>query len=822
MLQTTSRLGVTVLLLLFLFMGAAPVSGQNLRLKVEGTPQQGYGVALYDGNQKLLKDAGAFSLHLSNLDLTSDTTFNEWRGASWTGNDSVVVLQKETYMKALDSKLTAKVTYQIVNPHIVKKTVELLQPSMLSMYYILRENNVPAQQPKKYVTFEQDNFPGGFIHELFPSAGFVTADNTTVGFLTDAGYKNQFTRTTRRRFSGRGGGFVGMRKLPDPRLFSTATPEERAQGKDYVRLTFGEMFNLNAGTETVLPLPQKFMPEGKLSVSRKDSLITMNCQSGAKAGIRLMTPISGQKVYTISFKVKGNLPVALKLYRVKNGQQGPELEHGVKYIDAFPSKPDEWTEFKGSILVPYIEGDSVSMFIGNTSGKAGKMQIKNLAIAENHAAIQPYNILPLGKKETKTTYIFVEPWKSHRDFMIDSQSRLAEGKGFKGSLIEKMLYANANMLNWITSVNDFTPFSVPNMNYSPDMYNRDSFWTTVATHNKKLNLAIWNQWAKTQTPEGAIGTIITPYMGSVEAKDNEATIEWLVWALVNQRRYGVQLPKEKIDKAVSFVLNSFDENHDGICESHFSMSQIDVCDYVPKTDRLAVNQGMFAVALHTIKALGYDISDDYLNKAESAYRKFYDPKRKHLLFDRQYPDLISLTDLVPEFLSLWLFNQPMLTDEMVVNQLNHMPYLNKVPNSPHPEMGTTAPILVRLTNDAKGYSYMTSDYQPFGEFGKTNYADHSRDGFYYNGGSWMRAEYCAYVVGLKHGWPKAKEMMENRAWAEINLNPKWPFSKEFIPTHWKSTDEWWLSTRGLSWNVFILMADEVAGLRTPDMDPDYK
>jgi len=28
--------------------------------------------------------------------------------------------------------------------------------------------------------------------------------------------------------------------------------------------------------------------------------------------------------------------------------------------------------------------------------------------------------------------------------------------------------------------------------------------------------------------------------------------------------------------------------------------------------------------------------------------------------------------------------------------------------------------------------------------------------------------------------------------------------------------------RGLCWNVFILMADEVAGLRKPDMDPGFK
>ena len=86
----------------------------------------------------------------------------------------------------------------------------------------------------------------------------------------------------------------------------------------------------------------------------------------------------------------------------------------------------------------------------------------------------------------------------------------------------------------------------------------------------------------------------------------------------------------------------------------------------------------------------------------------------------------------------------------------------------------------------------------------------------------MRAEYCAYVTGLKHGWVKARSLMENRVWAEINLNPEWPFSKEFIPTKWTTTDSWWPSTRGLCWNVFILMANEVAGLRTPGMDPDYK
>jgi len=50
---------------------------------------------------------------------------------------------------------------------------------------------------------------------------------------------------------------------------------------------------------------------------------------------------------------------------------------------------------------------------------------------------------------------------------------------------------------------------------------------------------------------------------------------------------------------------------------------------------------MLAIALRTARELGYNISESYINKAEQAYRDFYDSKRKHLLFDRNYPDIIS-------------------------------------------------------------------------------------------------------------------------------------------------------------------------------------
>jgi hypothetical protein len=795
---------------------------QQLSLKVAGDGQAGYHVDIYNDKLLLVTNTEEFSIQLFNNDLSTVANFPHWKGQSWNGNAKQITLIRDAYIKEFDANLSVSVTYQLLNDTIVKKTVELMQSSMPGMLYILQQTARPAETPKRYVTFEYDSFPGGFVHEMFPSAGFITPGNLVVGFLTDAGYKNQFTRNTRRRFSGRGGGFVGMRRLPDVNLFSVANVTERAANNNYIKQTFGELYNLDAGSATILKVPAAYQKEGNAEIENQNGRISITGHAGGRAGIEFIAPLKDQKVYTISFLCKGNAPLALKLFRVKNGQKTLELEDGVKYIDNFPAVENEWVLFKGSILVPYIENDSVSMFIGTQSGKECKLEIKDLQFIEHQPHQQPYNILPLGEKVTKTTYIFVEPWKTHQQFMVASQLRLAEAKGFKGSLIEKMLYANFNILTWITDVNDFTPFNVPNMNYAPDMYNRDSYFSTVASYNKELNLSIWEQWGKTQTPKGGIGTIITPLMGSVEAKDNEATIEWLIWAMMNKRRFGVILPQDKIKKAVDYVLNEFDSNRDGICKAHFSLSQVDIVDFNPKTDRLGVNQGMLAIALRTIKELGFDIAESYIEKAEKEYRNFYDVKRKHVLFDKNFPDIISFTDLEPEFFSLWLFNRPILTDEMVKNHLDQMPVLNKVANSPHPEYGTTAPVCVRLTKDVKGYAYLSSDYQPFEKFGEENYSNGKSDGFYYNGGSWFRAEYCAYVVGLKHGWKKAAPLMENRVWAEIYLNPKWPFSKEFIPTKFTTTDSWWPSTKGLCWNVFILMADEVAGLRTPDMDPDYK
>jgi hypothetical protein len=100
-----------------------------------------------------------------------------------------------------------------------------------------------------------------------------------------------------------------------------------------------------------------------------------------------------------------------------------------------------------------------------------------------------------------------------------------------------------------------------------------------------------------------------------------------------------------------------------------------------------------------------------------------------------------------------------------------------------------------------------------------SYADHRMDGVYYNGGSWMRSEICGYVTGMLHGWKPAKKAIANRMWAETHISEDFPTGQEYLAT--AAANPFFGYHRVFAWNSFVLQALEMAGLRTPDMDPDY-
>ena len=386
------------------------------------------------------------------------------------------------------------------------------------------------------------------------------------------------------------------------------------------------------------------------------------------------------------------------------------------------------------------------------------------------------------------------------------------------------------MLCWIAGPESLRPICAPSIWYSAagEMYLRDSFFALNGIHNRELNESVFNLWAENQGPDGAINTLVEPNLANVERKSNDSTPLWLMWALLNRRRFCTELPMEKVRKAAEYCLRTYDPRREGLCWAQFVMGQLDVIRYPEGTSTICENQGMLAVTARVIKELqipgvSATISGEYLGKAEELYRSYYDSARKFMRPARDIADAVGFAEIFPEYLSLWLFGRKILSDEMVVNHLDRIPAMMPRKDCPHPEAGgALRPIFIGLPEGGRSedWSYFNQSWHPMvSDSFAVSYANHGMDGIYYNGGSWMRIEVCGYVSGKLHGWSGATKAIANRLWAELNLSSDFPTSQEYLATD--LAHPFFGYHRVFAWNSFVLQALEQAGLRNPEMDPDY-
>jgi len=782
-------------LFLLLFFTTIPgLFSQNVSLQLSGNEENGYEIQVLYGNKKVATNEvnGEFNLIIENTDRSISDTLHNWKAKQAEENSDGIKLSGQYYQKDLMTYITIEVDYSIVNDYVIKKEINLEQNNIPLLFYQLENKLTPADEPVSYWSFDHLDHQGGSIREIYPAAGFFLEDSVAVGLLTDAGHKNQWTRNIRKRPTDQRTtsiGFKAVQTIADVNLYRIATNEERSQKDNYVSLTFGELSDYNAGQPT--PLNNNYLTvavpynEGKINAIKGDDFIVTpdKKQPETNSGVKIpFTTADG--FYTVKFKYKSAQPINLRLLKTYNNT---DEVIGFHYKTGIPASSDEWLTFEESALLQGLEGSDAQLVIESKSD----IIINDFEILEINPKKYPYHRMPIGEKQTKTIFMFVQKAKDIRDIRLASQTRLSEGMEFEGSDEEKVLFADFMMLTWITSPQDFSPHNVPSINYAPDMYNRDAFWSVVSVYDKELNESIWKKWGGTQDPRGAIGTIITPYMGSIEKKGNEATCEWIWWGLINKRRFNSTLDTVRLKKALDFCFQEFDPERDGIVSSHFSLSQNDVVHYEQKKSSLAVNQGVYAITLMAAKELGFEIEQEYIDKTVQEYRKFYDKEKGYIISDKDFPYVVSFTDLMPEFVSWWLWDKPILDSDMVINTLNKFPVINDC-----------SPIIIHEAD-----TFFTMENKPF--LPNMYWAN----GQYYNGGSWMRNEICAYVVGKKHGWEPAEERIKKRMLAEINLNYEEPFSHEIIPMDLSQPNCWWPSARVFSWNIFALIALEAAEMR---------
>ncbi|MDP4085319.1 MAG: hypothetical protein Q8934_11995 [Bacillota bacterium] len=705
---------------------------------------------------------GEFNLILENEDRSHRERIVDFKATKIIEDKDSLVLVGEHFIKMLDTTIEFKISYNIINETLVEKKIELVQRNIPLLFFSIETELTPKDEPKAYWSFDNLNHLGGVVREVYPAGGFRSADDISVGILLDAGHRNLWTRNIRRRPHYNKIGFAALQEICDVNLYNI--PKISGEG---VKVTLGEAISYNNGMEKEILTIYGIKETNELAetVMLKDGF------------------------YNISFDYQSSGNISVKVFRDKYGKK---VLQSFDYQDGIPGEIDEWKSFSDSFLLNNTEGYEtlIKVFLTNPESD-GTIELKNFKVTQIEGKSTPYHRMNQGEPIEKKYFIFCDDAEyNFRNIRYKSQTNLAAGLGLQDlSDVEKILFADMQMLTWITSKENFEPLNVPSINYAPDMYNRDSFWSIAAIHDKYLSQKVFNSWGATQTQEGGIGTIITPAYGSVEVKGNEATCEWIWWAYINKTRYGIEPDMNKIQKAFDFCINEFDPDKTGLAHSHFVLGQNDVQTYFEngKTTDISVNQGVWAVTLKVAKALGLAVDDYHIENAVQYYRDFYSPELKFFLNHRKCKNAISVGDFMPEFVSIWLLNETMLNKEMVINTLDKLPVFKDC-----------SPFIGDIHN-----IYFNTQNSPFDEH------FHWQDGQYYNGGSWLREEIMAYVVGAVHGYEKAAERIEKRLNAEINISPDDPVSHEFIALNHDEVDTWWPSIRVFSWNVFVLKALEV-------------
>lgn len=799
-------------------------SANGISLKVTGDDRRGYSVSILYNGRQIAQDASEFSAEFQNGSRELEQRIDHWRASSWTGDERHVILNGEVILDRLKTAIVVAVEYQITTPHVVRKNIQLRQSDAHLLFYQIT-NPLQPVDAQKFWSFDQPQCNGGPLHELFPAAGFRSAGGVAVGLLTDSGYRNYWNRIIRRD----NGEFVkpAPGEISDTNLYYISPQQTPSKTQPFVSQTFGQELVRD-------PLPAQPVQLPPVSRWHKQGSPMVNNQHGMRLtiqrpndGVVIPIPVVGGQLYRLSFEYRSLHDFVARFWDVDDKLR--MLKDLTLYNDRVPQSAGEWKKFETTIYIPALQGAGALQLAnaGNLAEKAGEtIELTSLKLERLATHTQPYHRMDMDRPAQKTIFIFADEAvpDTIRGYRLASQLYLADGLGFKGSDPEKVIYSDTMMLGWTAEPHVFRPLLVPSVYYGAagEMYLRDSFYAATGLNDGKLNQSLFELWGANQGPDGVIGTLVNANRGHIERKSNDSTPLWLIWALQNRNRFHTELPMDKISKAAEYCLRTYDPLRTGICRAQFIIGQNDVMEFPSGTSDIAVNQGMWAVTLRVIKALGIagisdQISDSRIENAENAYRRYYDPELKRVRPAVGVTDAIGFEEIFPEFLSLWLFNRKILTDEMVRNHLDQIPAMLPRKDAPYPEAGTVRPILIGLTKQGNGWRYASEEWHPMvGNQHAAGYANHAMDGIYYNGGSWMRIEVCGYVTGKLHGWKEADRAIANRLWAEINIDPDFPTSQEYLATD--LAHPFFGFHRVFAWNSFIFEALEIAGLRTPGMD----
>jgi hypothetical protein len=286
------------------------------------------------------------------------------------------------------------------------------------------------------------------------------------------------------------------------------------------------------------------------------------------------------------------------------------------------------------------------------------------------------------------------------------------------------------------------------------LFTRDAYWILAAHRDPKVHAAVLGRLRPEQHPDGQAPTAlyIDGYSPRGRDNDDECTLLFVLMSY-DAFRLGVAPDRGSLERAAGWLARHAPQGRYGSSPGPFAY-WLDTLSLAGDAPCVAYNQGLYAVALQALRAMGLPVDPA---PAEAAYRATFDPALGQIrcYADRagRFGQLRDSSSLVGEALSWYYFDRPVLTREMVAATL------------------ATQPRAFYPDGSFLGFRNLTrQDGGPLPVSWMNDWPA-NKPGDYQNGASWVLYDALALYAGIRHGVPGTAGLLLDRLASETRRSP---------------------------------------------------
>lgn len=333
----------------------------------------------------------------------------------------------------------------------------------------------------------------------------------------------------------------------------------------------------------------------------------------------------------------------------------------------------------------------------------------------------------------------------------------------------------------------------------PQHFSRDGFWLAAALDEKAVTDASVKRFGEDQKrwTDGHIATALYKdnSVPPFRDRDEESTMMYVLLNLL-LKRSGGEVDKQSLERAYKFILDHVNKNGEYITNGEARDVETTNAYHCwldsfknPPGSVIAYNQGLYYVTLRALREMGIKIEDGSAEKSQNAYDAMTNPSDNLSLPQRKSSTAIDVSALVGEALSLYFFDEPLLSNQRIAATIKILTKNAAVWDSNDPSLFLGFKVLSRADG-----SYFSS--QSFVQ-------DHLNEpGTYQNGGSWFLYDVLALYAGARHGIQGCITKFFQRMEWEDSRNPD-SFSHEYIRTDRDNLGHIEPNRANYGWNTFV-------------------